>query len=590
MTAQEFSDRIQRGGWKVKQRGAEYRAQCPGHNGQDLNLSFRDGEQDLVVTCHSHGCQFKQIMEAVEAKTGEKRAPQKNGAHAAGQKVVKRYRYTDEKGELLYEVWRYEPKTFRPHTLQGNDWVPGLPRNVRRVLYRLPELLADDPKALVFIANGEKAVDYLRKRGLSATCSQGGENVKWRDWPQYAETLKGRTCVILQDNDEPGEARTREVFAVLTEAGVRAKKLLLPALPDGGDVVDWMEAGATVEELLEIAAPEPHPLDLKVYSGVVLQGMDLPEPEALIPNLLYRGFSTLVAGDSKLGKSSLLLRAILAGATGGWWLDRDRRPENRLPKSRILFLNFEDPLFLTRQRAQEMMDPEPLPENFLTMEPPYGYSLAQVLEWLAQAKERFALDAVVLDPIAIAAEWEDEADNAKVALTFKALQRLASETQLAVLSAHHVTKKPGSYGLNIRGASAIKANVLGYLVLDRGKEGIRLTGINKLVGEWDVTLGRDRQGYQWWIEESHAGTTRTPQQWAKDQAKADLLGLIRSAPGLTTEALSDIQELAPRTCRDYLDELAGAELVFHRNLPREPGQPGRPLWGWFAYPEGAGGD
>lgn len=589
MRAQEFADRIRAGGWQVKQRGEEYRAQCPGHDGDGLNLSFTDGEKDLVVTCHSHGCEFREIMEAVDRATGQQWKRKPNGTHApGGPQVVARYSYTDEKRNVLYQVWRYSPKTFKPHTLnERNEWVPALPKNVRRVLYRLPDLMEADPAQPVFICNGEKAVDLLRKRGLVATCSQGGESIKWRDYPQYTAALKGRFCVVLQDNDEPGDRHTKEVFAALTEAGIKAKKLLLPSLPEGGDVVDWLEAGATTEELLEEAKPEPHPLDLKVYSGVALQSLHLPQPEALIPNLLYRGFSTLLAGDSKLGKSSLLLRALLAGATGGWWLDRDRRPENRLPMFRVLFVNFEDPLFLTRQRAEEMMAPDGLPDNFLTMEPPYGYSLPQVIEWLAQAKERFSLDAVVLDPIAIAAEWEDETDNAKVALTFKALQRLASETMLAVLSAHHVTKKPGSYGLNIRGASAIKANVLGYLVLDREKESIRLTGINKMTGEWDVSLGRDINGYQWWIEESHAGHTRTPQQAAKDEAKSDLLGLVRSAPGLTTDALCDIQGLEVRTGRNYLAELEEATLIFHQDLPRQEGQRGVVPRGWFAYPTGS---
>lgn len=589
MLAQEFANALDAGGWKVKQRGGEYRSQCPAHDGDGLNLSFSDGEKDLVVTCHSHGCEFHDIMQAVERAAGREWKRRPNGAATGGPQVVARYSYADENGNVLYQVWRYHPKTFRPHTLnERNEWVPSLPKNVRRVLYRLPELLAADPKQPVFITNGEKACDYLRKRGLVATCSQGGELIKWRDYPQYAAALKGRYCVILQDNDEAGERHTTEVFAALTEAGVRARKLLLPSLPGGGDVVDWLEAGATTQELQQIAAPQPHPLDLKVYSGAALSELVLPEPEALVPHLLYRGFSTLLAGDSKLGKSSLLLRAILAAATGGWWLDRDRRPENRLMSCRILFTNFEDPLFLTRQRAEEMMAPDPLPDNFLTMEPPYGYTLSQVIEWIAEAKDRFRLDAVVLDPIAIAAEWEDEADNAKVALTFKALQRLASETQLAVLSAHHVTKKPGSYGLNIRGASAIKANVLGYLVLDRTKEGIRLTGINKLTGEWDVTLGRDRQGYQWWIEESHAGSTRTPQQWAKDQEKAEILALIRQAPGITTDGICGMRELVEGTCRNYLSELQSSGLIFEQKLPRD-GRPGRPSIGWFAFPE-AGSD
>jgi putative DNA primase/helicase len=51
--------------------------------------------------------------------------------------IVKTYDYCDENGELLYQVCRFEPKDFRPRRPDGKFTLEG----VRRVLYRLPELL-----------------------------------------------------------------------------------------------------------------------------------------------------------------------------------------------------------------------------------------------------------------------------------------------------------------------------------------------------------------------------------------------------------------------------------------------------------------
>jgi len=340
----------------------------------------------------------------------------------------------------------------------------------------------------------------------------------------------------------------------------------LGPLPPKGDVVQWIAKGGTADQLRAMAREKPHPLDLKVLNGEQLEAVELPVPEALIPHLLFRGFVTLLAGDSKLGKSSLELRAILAACCGGWWLDRERLPDNRLPESRVLYVNFEDHLFITRGRAQRMMAPERLPRNFLTMPPPYGTSLNQFLDWLHGAYERLGIDAVVIDPIAIAAEWADETDNAEVGRTLKPISQLASETMLGILLAHHVTKKPGQYGLNIRGASAIKANVLGYLVLERAGELFKLAGINKLSGDWDVTLDRTERDWSWWITESRAGNTRTAAQAQKEEALADLLALVAEVPLATTARLAGLTGLHERTCRRYLNELKDEGLLLGQEL------------------------
>jgi len=107
-------------------------------------------------------------------------------------------------GELLFQVVRYEPKTFRQRRPNGKGGWHWSMKGVRRVPYRLPELMeAVTLKQTIFIAEGEKAVDTLANLGVPATCSPGGAE-KWLN--EYSEHLAGADVVILPDNDEPGDA------------------------------------------------------------------------------------------------------------------------------------------------------------------------------------------------------------------------------------------------------------------------------------------------------------------------------------------------------------------------------------------------
>ena len=49
----------------VQRSGKGFRAQCPAHGGGDRNLYITDGEKRLVVVCHSHHCDPKDVVEAV---------------------------------------------------------------------------------------------------------------------------------------------------------------------------------------------------------------------------------------------------------------------------------------------------------------------------------------------------------------------------------------------------------------------------------------------------------------------------------------------------------------------------------------------
>lgn len=94
-------------------------------------------------------------------------------------RMIATYDYLDERGQLVYQVVRFEPKGFAQRRPDGNGgWIWNLD-GVTRLPYRLSELLAADRSEIVFVCEGEKDVDRLRTLGLAATCnSEGAEKFR----------------------------------------------------------------------------------------------------------------------------------------------------------------------------------------------------------------------------------------------------------------------------------------------------------------------------------------------------------------------------------------------------------------------------
>ncbi len=58
--------------------------------------------------------------------------------------------------------------------------------------------------------------------------------------------------MLLQDNDEVGERHVRKTAPMLHEVAEWVKVVLVPDLPEHGDVTDWLDASHAIDELHEI--------------------------------------------------------------------------------------------------------------------------------------------------------------------------------------------------------------------------------------------------------------------------------------------------------------------------------------------------
>jgi putative DNA primase/helicase len=245
MSAQEVLSKLN----GVKRASDGWTARCPAHSDERNSLSVSEGGGGrALLYCHA-GCSFEQIVAAIGA---ERQNTNGNGSRM----IVAAYDYTDEGRNLLSQAIRYEPKGFCQRRPDGaGGWIyKNVFEGVRRVPYRLPELLAADPQAFIYLTEGEKDVERLALLRLIATTNAGGVG-KWR--PEYNEYLRGRHVVILPDNDEPGRKHAVQVARSLHGIAAGVRVLALPNLPPKGDVSDWLDAGGTVEQLSALAGSAP---------------------------------------------------------------------------------------------------------------------------------------------------------------------------------------------------------------------------------------------------------------------------------------------------------------------------------------------
>lgn len=189
------------------------------------------------MKCHA-GCPQIAVIGALKARGLWPEHERRQGGL-----IVATYDYTDEHGNLLYQVVRYQPKDFkqrRPDGCGGWIWRKG----ARQVLYRLPEVLE---APIVFVVEGERDVETLRSQGFVATTNAGGAKAPWLQ--DFTESLGGREVILIPYNDAPGRARVLTIARALLG---KAARLVVLELEGGKDITDWFARGHSETELIAL--------------------------------------------------------------------------------------------------------------------------------------------------------------------------------------------------------------------------------------------------------------------------------------------------------------------------------------------------
>lgn len=93
MIAADFASTLQMHGFKVKGK----RAQCPGHQGKNLSLSFSDGNDGkLLLRCFSHSCHVSEIMEGVGLSVKDLFPPENTFDKHKYKKIITQKKNNDE--------------------------------------------------------------------------------------------------------------------------------------------------------------------------------------------------------------------------------------------------------------------------------------------------------------------------------------------------------------------------------------------------------------------------------------------------------------------------------------------------------------
>lgn len=278
-TKQWFEDVLRPQG-PIRWQGDEGKCRCPLH--EDRNPSFAVNAAKGSWVCHA-GCGGGGIKD-LAARLGVD-PPWANRKPIPPRETL--YDYLDQAGVLTFQVVRHDSrdgkKIFQRRPDGNGGWITNM-KGVRAFPYRLPELLeALKLDKIVFVAEGEKCVDRLVSIGLVATTNHGGAK-KWRDDLHSAWFPPHARVHILPDSDEPGQEHARIVARSLKARGCQVKILDL-GYPvgegKGKDVVDWLDAGHTIEDLREIIRnTEPWAETKKETENVFEFSGTEPAPEA----------------------------------------------------------------------------------------------------------------------------------------------------------------------------------------------------------------------------------------------------------------------------------------------------------------------
>ena len=310
----------------LAKQGHQSMCKCPAHDDGQASLHVSPGNsQPVVMLCHAR-CSTDDILAAggldFQALLGERQEDttsvgnRKEWTPAGDASHV--YDYVDEEGTLLYQVLRIPTagggKTFRQRQPDGtakSGWKWSMD-GARRVLYHLPEVLSAKLSGdVIYIVEGEKDVETLRRNGETATTSPMGAG-KWTE--AYTQSLAGATVCIIPDADATGRAHARAVREALVEAGctvsmketMTGTKDITEHFGKGGDIASLMETVPEGEQTREVYGVDI----LEVITRTV-------KPESyVIPNVLAKGDRLLLTAFEGHGKSTLMRQLAIMVAAG----------------------------------------------------------------------------------------------------------------------------------------------------------------------------------------------------------------------------------------------------------------------------------
>jgi Protein of unknown function (DUF3987) len=170
------------------------------------------------------------------------------------------FTYPTPEGQPLVQV-RREGRKFSQWHWDGAKWVSGLTEEVKASIHLYNAfhplvMAAKTSGGQVLVVEGERKADQLIALGIAAVCSIGGAG-KFDKYgaANYQADLAGAAVAVCPDRDTPGIKHADQVAAAFPEcqwlyAEPDSPEWDHPLASGGFDVADWIDGGATAEDIL----------------------------------------------------------------------------------------------------------------------------------------------------------------------------------------------------------------------------------------------------------------------------------------------------------------------------------------------------
>ncbi len=300
----------------VRKSGSGYMARCPAHEDTNPSLSITEGDRKILLKCQS-GCETARVCERLGIEVSDLFLDGAKKKHSKkGGEPVAAYDYTDAAGKLLYQKLRYQNKKFSFRRPAKGGWEDNLD-GIKRVLYRLPEVLSNDD---ILVVEGEKDADTAFNVLKTCATTGGGASDGWL--PEFSATLRRKNVVVIADTDEPGRKKAK---LIATSAYGSAASVRLCEMPEGKDLTEWVERGGTRENFLAFIAgvSEWRPIEI--------------DPAALLDSIeaFIRRFVSLSQSQARVAALWIIHTYVVACSDTTPYL-AITSPEKRSGKTRLL--------------------------------------------------------------------------------------------------------------------------------------------------------------------------------------------------------------------------------------------------------------
>ena len=449
---------------------------CPAHEDSNPSLSLTQAGDMTLVHCHA-GCAQEEVIGVLKSlglwerdiiegsgaglsKRALMEMPPFDPLNLIKKREIAWYDYTDEEDAILYQVVRYEPKSFRQRRPDGaGGWVNSM-GDVRRVPYRLRQLqnaiLDGHP---IVIVEGEKDVHAAESIGIVATCNaMGADSGSGTKWPaEFGDYFVGADVIIIPDSDLPGDKHAKHVAQTLSNKARSIRIARAPVLCK--DLADWVERGCTFTEIeanAELIYCEQEQKRKNIFTHVGDPFKSLKPIDWLVQDYFERDSLAQMFGEPGSGKSFIALSIACCVASGTPWHGKD------VKQGAVFYICGEGHAGLLRRFAAWSKESGVPLDEVQLYKSDHQVSISDrdsakgLLEDIMELKEQAGVDPalVVIDTVARNFGGADENSTKDMSLFIENIDRFVrTPFGCNVLLVHHSGHTTG----RARGSSALKA-------------------------------------------------------------------------------------------------------------------------------------